>query len=134
MRSLLNFRDHKGRTPLHIAAIWGNKAACETLLYLKANPLIEDGGGYRPVDYVDSSSAIADLLKNWMSRTTPPVLHPFGDQEVSVKSGTQMKAKLQNNINKKKGLSAGLEVADLRQMSQEALQTMRLNDTQDNYF
>lgn len=60
MRSILNFRDHKGRTALHIAAIWNNKAACETLLYLKANPLIEDGAGYRPVDYVDPSSAIAD--------------------------------------------------------------------------
>jgi ankyrin repeat protein len=72
MKSIINFRDWKGRTPLHVAAIWGNKIACETLLYLKANPLIEDGAGYRPIDYVDPTSAIADLLKNWMSRSTSP--------------------------------------------------------------
>jgi ankyrin repeat protein len=53
MKSLLNFRDFMGRTPLHIAAIWGNKAAIETLLYLKANPLIEDGAGLRPIEYAE---------------------------------------------------------------------------------
>lgn len=78
MRSLVNFRDHKGRTPLHVAAIWKNKNACETLLYLKANPLISDGAGYRPVDYVDPGSVIADLLKNWMTRATPPVMYEYG--------------------------------------------------------
>lgn len=136
MRSLINFRDHKGRTPLHIAAIWNNKAACETLLYLKANPLIDDGAGYRPIDYVDPNSAIADLLKNWMSRSTPAALHPFGDVEYSIKSGAQMKQTMLNNINAKKGGmgSSGLDLADLRQMSQEALQTTKLGEAQDNYY
>jgi ankyrin repeat protein len=69
MNSILNFRDHKGRTPLHIASIWNNKIAVETLLYLKANPLIEDGAGYRAIDYVDPNSSIADLLKSWMARS-----------------------------------------------------------------
>ena len=94
MRSIINFRDHKGRTALHIAAIWGNKNACETLLYLKANPLIEDGGGYRPLDYVDPNSGIADLLKNWMSRSTPPKLFPYGENELSIKSGSRIKSKM----------------------------------------
>jgi len=93
MKSLLNFRDHKGRTPLHIAAIWGNKDAAETLLYLKANPLIEDGAGFRAIDYVDPSSGLADLLKNWMTRSTPPVLQPFGEAEQSVKSAALTKPK-----------------------------------------
>ena len=74
MKSLINFRDHKGRTPLHIAAMWNNKPAVETLLQMKANPLIEDGQCYRPVDYADPVSAIADLLKNAMYRATPPLL------------------------------------------------------------
>jgi len=94
MKSLLNFRDHKGRTALHIAAIWGNKEAAETLLYLKANPLIEDGSGHRPIDYVDPNSALADLLKNWMTRSTPPVLQPYGEAEMSIKSGVQIKANM----------------------------------------
>ena len=68
MRSLVNFRDRMGRTPLHIAAIWNNKAAAECLLYLKANPHIEDGAGYRALDYLDPKSSIADLLKGWMGR------------------------------------------------------------------
>jgi len=87
MRGLINFRDFKGRTALHAAVIWGNKAACETLFNLKANPLIEDGAGYRPIDYADPDSAIADLLRNWMSRATPPALQPFGEYEHSIKSG-----------------------------------------------
>lgn len=78
MKNLINFRDHMGRTALHIAAIWKNKVACETLLYLKANCLIEDGAGFKPIDYVDPNSSIADLFKNWMPRTTPPSLFPFG--------------------------------------------------------
>ena len=94
MRSLVNFRDHKGRTPLHIAAIWNNKNACETLLYLKSNPLIGDGAGYRPIDYVDPSSSMADLLRNWMTRATPYQLHPFGDMEISMKSGGLLKLQM----------------------------------------
>lgn len=74
MKSLINFRDHKGRTALHIAAMWKNKAAIETLLQMKANPMIEDGQCYRAVDYADPASAIADVLKNAMYRATAPSL------------------------------------------------------------
>ena len=79
MKSLLNFRDFLGRTALHIAAIWGNKSAIETLLYLKANPLIEDGAGFRPIEYAEQGSGIFDLLKNWMTRAVPPKYFPWGD-------------------------------------------------------
>jgi hypothetical protein len=57
--------------------------ACETILYLNANPLIEDGAGYRPIDYVQSGSIIYDLLKNWMSRATVPILLPWGSKDQS---------------------------------------------------
>ena len=136
MRGLVNFRDFKGRTALHVAVIWGNKAACETLLYLKANPLIEDGAGYRPIDYVDPDSAIADLLRNWMSRSTPAALQPFGEYEHSIKSGALLKAKMVNAVEAKKGgpATSGLDLPDLKQLSAESLQTLRLGDTKDNYF
>ena len=132
MKSLVNFRDHLGRTPLHIAAIWANKDACETLLYLKANCLIEDGAGYKPIDFVDPNSSLADLFKNWMPRTTPPLLFPFGEVELSIKSGAQMKQTMKNTVNKVS--SNGLDVVDLRQMSTEAILAARINDAQDNYF
>ena len=79
MKNLLNFRDHLGRTPLHISAMWNNKKGCEALLFLKANPHVEDGGGYRAIDYADQGSAIAALLKNWMQRVAAPELSPFED-------------------------------------------------------
>lgn len=40
--SIINFRDLRGRTPLHIAVALGNRPACESLLFLGANPLLED--------------------------------------------------------------------------------------------
>ena len=82
MRSLINFRDRMGRTALHIAAMWNNKVGVEQLLYSHANPHIEDGGGYRPIDYVDPKSAIADQLKNFMTRLKPVLLHPADSEEV----------------------------------------------------
>ena len=42
LNSIINFRDLKGRTALHIAVAFNNKNAVETLLFLNANPLIED--------------------------------------------------------------------------------------------
>ena len=59
MDSLINFRDYKGRTPLHIAVIWNNLNAVECLLKFKANTLIEDGKGCRPIDFIDPSTPIA---------------------------------------------------------------------------
>lgn len=134
MKSIINLRDHKGRTALHIAAIWGNKDAAETLLYLKANPLVEDGAGYRPIDFCDPNSALADLLKNWMSRSSPPVLNPFGQidaPKMMASMSGQSKMRATASL-KPKG--NGLEVSELKQMSQEALHSAKVNDTQDNLF
>lgn len=135
MKSIMNFRDHKGRTALHVAAIWGNKAACEALLYLKANPLIEDGGGYRAIDYVDPSSAIADLFKSWMVRAETPQLFEFGITDgVDPAGGFALKAKMMNAVEAKKGGLQGLLVTDLKQMSVESLRSLKYGQTGDNYL
>jgi len=38
--AIVNRRDFLGRTPLHVAVMFNNKQAAETLLYLGANPHI----------------------------------------------------------------------------------------------
>ena len=40
VRGLMNYRDLKGRTALHMAIAFNNKVTAETLLYLGANPHI----------------------------------------------------------------------------------------------
>ena len=77
MNSLVDFRDHKGRTALHIAVIWNNKDAVECLLKFEANPNIEDGAGYRPLDFTDPSTPIAELLMKAMYSAPPPNLNPW---------------------------------------------------------
>ena len=100
--------------------------------------MIEDGAGYRPIDYVDPNSAIADLFKNWMSRSILPTLHPFGAVvEGSIKNGSGLKLnKTQNQIEAKKGgaQTTGLDLGDLKIMSAESLTTIKLGDTKDDYF
>ena len=53
--------------------------------------MIEDGAGYRPIDYVDPNSAIADLCKSWMARADPPSLYAFGEVDAANKSATMLK-------------------------------------------
>lgn len=77
MNSIVNFRDHKGRTALHIAVIWHNKDAVECLLKFDANPNIEDGAGYRPLDFTDPSTPIAELLMKAMYSAPAPDLKPW---------------------------------------------------------
>jgi len=62
-KGIVNHRDHKGRTPLHVAVSFNNKASAETLLYLGANPHIADVYGQRPIDicYVDSLVALLEI-------------------------------------------------------------------------
>jgi len=71
---MINFRDKHGRTALHIAVAFNNKAAVETLLFLNANPLIEDVYGSRPIDFA-LEDTIKDLLLIKMQRSTAPTLN-----------------------------------------------------------
>lgn len=68
---IVNFRDKLGRTALHMAVAFGNKMAAETLLYLGANPHIEDVFGQRPIEinFVDS---LTSLLEVKMQQIAPP--------------------------------------------------------------
>lgn len=58
-----------------MAVAFSNKNAVETLLFLNANPLIEDLYGQRPVDFA-LDDAIRDLLQNKMLRANTPVYAP----------------------------------------------------------
>jgi ankyrin repeat protein len=141
MKSLLNFRDHKGSTPLHIAAIWRNRVACETLLFLKANPLIEDGGGLKPIDYIDPGSALADLFRTWMARCTPPTLRPWDERDALLgKFAGLLKTQVETKgaaAKKKLGPAKKADPLDLEEVksqSLEKLQSIRLNNTHDNIY
>jgi ankyrin repeat protein len=126
LKNLCNYRDHLGRTPLHVAAMHQNKAAVETLLYIKSNPHIEDELGLRPISYVDPASAIAELLRGWQNRIQPvEVLDPNASES------ERRKAKA---VKKDAGPQIALGATELRSLSEEALLHRRLNETQDNYL
>ena len=85
VRGLMNYRDMKGRTALHMAIAFNNKVAAETLLYLGANPHIADAYGQRPIDvcYVES---LRSLLEIKMASTQAPVAGELEDCEEEAKS------------------------------------------------
>eukprot|EP00347_Sterkiella_histriomuscorum_P016183 403354171 len=71
LNGIINFRDLKGRTALHVAVAFNNKNAVETQLFLNANPLIEDIYGQRPIEFA-LDDAIRDLIQNKMQRAQAP--------------------------------------------------------------
>lgn len=72
MRGLINLRDYRGRTALHVAIAFNNKVTAETLLYLGANPHIKDAYGQRPIDNC-SVESLRSLLEIKMANTQPPL-------------------------------------------------------------
>ena len=62
-RGLMNHRDAKGRTALHMAIAFNNKVAAETLIYLGADPHIKDAYDQRPIDicYVESIRSLLEI-------------------------------------------------------------------------
>ena len=61
--ALLNAPDAQGKTALHIAAFLNNYQTVETLLFLGADPLVEDAYGQRATDLTSNKHVTALLLK-----------------------------------------------------------------------
>ena len=63
IKGIMNYRDHMGRTPLHMAIAFNNKVAAETLLCLGANPHVKDAYGQRAIDncYVESLRGMLEI-------------------------------------------------------------------------
>jgi len=68
--NVVNFRDNHGRTGLHVAAAHNNMAVCEILLFLRANPHVEDVYGQRPIEFC-SDEAVISLLSLKLEKTVP---------------------------------------------------------------
>ena len=137
----------KGRTALHIAAAYGNKKTVETLLFLNANPLIEDIYGQRPLEMA-SDDGIRDLLQAKMQRAQAPgemkpilrekpnkaanetnsILKPRKMSQMSVSSSAKgATAKGVNN-------QYPLELKDLKTMYKEKIVVSRIGIENDNYL
>lgn len=69
LNAIMNLRDKKGRTPLHMAIAFNNKESTEALLNLGASPHIEDAYGQRPID-VCYNDGLRLLLEAKMSQST----------------------------------------------------------------
>lgn len=71
LSNIVNLRDAKGRTALHMAIAFNNKESAEALLNLGASPHVEDSFGKRPVD-ICYNDGIKTLLEAKMSQTQKP--------------------------------------------------------------
>jgi hypothetical protein len=69
--NIMNLRDNKGRTPLHMAIAFNNKESMEALLNLGASPHIEDAYGQRPID-ICYNDGLRLLLEAKMSQMKKP--------------------------------------------------------------
>ena len=70
-QKILNFRDKRGRTALHVAVAYKNIETVEMLLQNGANPLIEDIYGQRPIDLA-VEDVLVSMLKFAMSKSEVP--------------------------------------------------------------
>ena len=131
-RGIMNLRDHKGRTPLHMAVAFSNKTSAECLLYLGANPHVTDCYGQRPIDicYVDS---LKSLLEIKMATTAKPVAIdpnvPVPKDSHSARSSqfglyampTKMNKSLMSTASSKEDKMFPLEAKDIRQIPKEKI-------------
>jgi len=142
LNGIVNLRDLKGRTALHVAAAFGHKLAVETLLFLNANPHLEDVFGQRPID-LSQDDGVRDLLLNKMQRTTAPQLVPVPRvrarnldsqkpvRKMSVVSQASSQSKKQGALLQQQ---YPLEIKDLRAILKEKIQIAKIGIENDNYL
>ena len=133
----MNFRDLKGRTALHLAVAFGNRLAAETLLFLNANPLIEDLYGQRPIDMA-LDDGIRELLQNKMLRSQAPVLTAVPRikprREIIKPKMSQMSLKSTGSKQEQRKKEHPLDVRELQSMMQEKIIIAKIGIENDNYL
>lgn len=130
---LLNFQDKLGRTALHYACFYGSVGVVEDLMFLKANPWIEDVLGQRPIDLIQSGAkydVLVEMLTNNMKITKDPKTKKIGGKS-SVKEN--MSTLSNAGAKKKKGLKS-LEIKDLKLVPDSRLESERIGIMIDNYL
>jgi ankyrin repeat protein len=133
--SVINRRDHLGRTPLFVAVAFNNKQAVETLLYLGANPHIEDIFGQRPSDicYVDAITSLLLLKMTAMSKPSQPIdIKMDADDKVNLNT-TSVSTKSKTLVSKEEK-TYPLEIRDLKQIPKEKVIAARIGSDQDTYL
>ena len=144
-RGVMNLRDKKGRTPLHMAVAFNNKAAAECLLYLGANPHIDDCYGQRPIDvcYVESLKSLLEIKMAQMSKPAP--LDPNAPVQKEVHSArssqfklytmpTKMNKSLTSTMSAKEEKTFPIEIKDIRQVPKEKVISAKIGADGDTYL
>ena len=141
----MNLRDKKGRTPLHMAVAFNNKAAAECLLYLGANPHIADCYGQRPIDvcYVESLKSLLEIKMAQMSKPAPIDPNaPVQKEAHSARSSqfnlytmpTKMNKSLTSTMSSKEDKTYPIEIKDIRQVPKEKVIAARIGADSDSYL
>ena len=123
---LLNFQDNLGRTALHYACYYGSIGVVEDLMFLKANPWLEDAYTKRPIDLIQQGpkyDVLIELLTNNMKISKNPIKNLFKAADQKLKSK-----------GKRKRLLRSLDITDLKLIPTEKLIAERIGITFDSYM
>jgi ankyrin repeat protein len=131
--NIMNLRDFKGRTPLHMAIAFNNKEAAEVLMHLGASPHIEDAYGQRPSD-VCYGEGLKALLDAKLAQTTKPMKSQehIGDKK-SLLNLSKMSSVSTGHMTKEEK-TFPLDVRDLKSMPKEKIIQARIGSEADNYL
>lgn len=146
-KGLMNCRDHKGRTALHMAIAFNNKVAAETLLYLGANPHIKDAYNQRPIDvcYVESLRSLLEIKMASMPVPVEGVILDCAEETKSQRSGVSSQVnKMPSQMNRsllgstqnqtKEDKLFPLDPKDIRQIPKEKIISAKIGTDADSYI